>query len=110
MLCAFSLWQIRGWLAKVTIELTHSHLEESEDRLEMKITGGASSSSDAARALGANAGSLFSGSSMQPGVPMVPHDSNPGKGAKGGRGKGEGKGKGAGKSGKKEPEPCLADI
>ena len=97
---------------KVTIDLTHSHIEESEDRLEVNLTGGASSSSDAARALGGSANALFGGSSMMPGVPStlpVSEDSK-GKGkGRGGRWGGESgaAGKGSGKT-KKEEEPCLA--
>ncbi|CAE7643101.1 unnamed protein product, partial [Symbiodinium pilosum] len=73
----------------VTIDLSHSHIEESEDRMQIQLSGGASSSSDAARALGAGADTLFAGSSMQPGVPAVMPESSAGKGAgKGGKGKG----------------------
>ena len=94
----------------MTIDLSHSHIEESEDRTQIQLSGGASSSSDAARALGAGADTLFAGSSMQPGVPAVMPESSAGKGAgKGGKGKGGGKG-GQGKSGKKDPEPRLASI
>ena len=90
-------------MLQVTLDLTHSHLEESEDRIEIGISGSASSSSDAARALSAGVDNLFGGSPMMPGVPTALPGNDP-------KGKAKGKGKGPGAKGKKEPEPRPADI
>ena len=92
--------------SQVTVDLTHTHIEESEDRVEIAASGAASSGSDAARVLGEHAESLYGGSSMLPGVgvPLVP-EAGKGSGRKGKDNKGKGHGKG-----KKEPTPHLGSF
>ena len=95
---------------KVVLDISHSIIEESEERVQMHMKGSASAGSDAARILGETAPS-FGGSSMEPAIPgsassssaALETDLTEGKG----KGKGKTKGKGKG-SKKKEPVEHLA--
>ena len=104
---------------QVTLDISHSTIEESEQRMEITTEATIDTLSEAASALGENALNMFGSSSMEPGVASLmlgsegdAEESWP-AGTKGGKGKGkkgqgkgkDGKGKGSGR--KKEPLQCL---
>ena len=96
---------MRTYVFKVTLEMSHSHIEESEQRIDMNLTGEAAAGSDAAHVLGEGAADMLNGSSMQPGMAIEVPQKGKGKG----RGKGNGQNKGEEKGrGKKKDEPCFA--
>ena len=99
----------------MTLDITRSTIEESEDRIEISASGSASAGSTAGEALGASLPSL-GGSSMEPGVilpPVIDEEAlGQGRGRKGKGGKGKGANGAGGREGgkgkgKKEPAPLL---
>ena len=96
---------------QVTLDISHSTIEESEQRVEIATAAVVDTNSEAANALGESALSMFAGSAMEPGVAsLLPEGEaeEPGHAGKGGKGKDKkGKGKGKGSARKKEPVQCL---